>query len=445
MKLLYVLALGLLLQACGGGGSDEVAAPPPVDPGNPPAACSIADQQQTLRTFMNEEYYWYAGLANPDPAASSLDAYFDSMLFKPTDRFSYTQTTESYNQVFALGRRTGYGYTLAWDDAAQTTLRVRNLEPEGPVAKAGLRRGDIILDIDGVGPAQVVAGALPTVTTVGVPRTFHFRDSAGTARELTVLSEDFALTPILKTTTFDATRAGAPVKVGYLAYTQFVSYNLWELALKMQQFADAGVGEMIIDLRYNGGGNIGTSRDLASMISGSRTDGAVFTSLKYNDKLSSRNFSFPFMTAATRFTRPIEGLNRVFVIASGSTASASELLINGLKPHMQVVLVGSTTYGKPFGFAPRSYCGTTYNAVQFETVNSLGVGGFTSGFTPDCAVPDDLGRELGDPAEGRTRAVLDYVESGRCSTQAPLSASLTKSSRKEQAFGEVPRPQMFTD
>jgi carboxyl-terminal processing protease len=116
-----------------------------------------------------------------------------------------------------------------------------------------------------------------------------------------------------------------------------------------------------------------------------------------------------------------------------------------LKPHMQVVLVGSTTYGKPFGFAPRSYCGTTYNAVQFETVNSLGVGGFTSGFTPDCAVPDDLGRELGDPAEGRTRAVLDYVESGRCSTQAPLSASLTKSSRKEQAFGEVPRPQMFTD
>jgi C-terminal processing protease CtpA/Prc len=321
---------------------------------------------------------------------------------------------------------------------------VRSVEPQSPVARAGLRRGDTVLDIDGFTPAQIMAGALATVTTAGVPRTFRLRDAAGAPREVTVKSEDFALTPVGASTTFDATRDGAPVKVGYIAYQQFVSYSLWELAIKFQQFADAGVGEMIVDLRYNGGGSVSTSRDLAGMISGSRTDGKTFTRLKYNDKQSAQNADYAFATAQTRIARPIEGLNRVFVITSGGTASASELLINGLKPFMNVVLVGDTTYGKPFGFRPRSYCGTTYNAVQFETVNALGVGGYTAGFAPDCAVPDDLSRELGDREEGRTRAVLDYVATGRCNVQAPLSASLVKQP-KEQSFGEVQPPRMFAD
>lgn len=442
MKFWCVLALGLALQGCGGGGSD--APDVPQGGGEPPTSCSIPDQRQTLNAFMGEQYYWYSQLGVPNAASTSLDAYFQSMLARPIDRFSYTQTTESYNQVFAEGRRTGYGYSLAWGDAAQTVLRVRNIEPQSPVARAGIRRGDTVLDIDGVAPDQIVAGALPTVTTAGVPRVFNLRDAAGVTRKVTVLSEDFRLTPILATSTFEATRGGVPVKVGYLAYTQFVGYSVWELALKMQQFADAGVGEMIVDLRYNGGGSVGTSRDLAGMISGSQTDGQTFTTLKYNDKLQAQNFSYPFPTAASRFTRPIEGLGRVFVITSAGTASASELVINGLKPFMNVVLVGETTYGKPFGFTPRSYCGTTYSAVQFETVNAQGVGGYTAGFAPDCAVPDDLNRELGDPNEGRTRAALDYVATGKCA-QAPLDAPLARVQRKPEPPGEGPAPQMFRD
>jgi C-terminal processing protease CtpA/Prc len=240
-------------------------------------------------------------------------------------------------------------------------------------------------------------------------------------------------------------RGGLPVKVAYMAYQQFVGYNLWELALAFSRFAASGVSEVILDLRYNGGGSVATSRDLASMISGSRTDGHIFTSLRYNATQSERNVDYPFSTAQTRFTPPIEGLTRVFVITSGATASASELLINGLRPFMQVVLVGETTYGKPFGSAPRSACGITYSAVQFETVNGEGVGGYAAGFKPDCLVPDDLDRQLGDPQEGRTRAALEYIANGRCSAQSPLSAALARPSTGGQAFGETVPALMFAD
>ncbi len=267
----------------------------------------------------------------------------------------------------------------------------------------------------------------------------------GGTREIKVASNWFGLRPLAVATTFEATRNGVPVKVAYVAYHQFVGYSLWELALAFTRFASDGVSEVIVDLRYNGGGSVGTSRDLASMISGSRTDGEIFTTLKYNNKQTARNADYPFMTAETRFTAPIEGLNRVIVLTSANTASASELVINGLRPYMPVVLIGETTFGKPYGFTPRSACDTTYSAVQFETVNSQGVGAYSAGFAPDCTVPDDLDHELGDPAERRTRAALDYIANGRCSTQSPLSASIVRARPAPEVAGETVPRQMFAN
>jgi C-terminal processing protease CtpA/Prc len=165
----------------------------------------------------------------------------------------------------------------------------------------------------------------------------------------------------------------------------------------------------------------------------------VFAQLRYNDKNQASNETFSFTAPAAA----LPNLPRVFVIVTGSTASASELLINGLKPFMDVVLVGSTTYGKPYGFAPYDYCGTTYNAVNFEVVNSAGVGGYTSGFAPTCPVPDDLDHPLGDPNEANLKTALGYISTGTCA-QPAQSAPLSSVVRiQAPALGDVRPPGMF--
>lgn len=387
---------------------------------------------------MDQNYFWYRQAAVPDARASTMDAYFQSMLYKPLDRYSSTQSTAAHQQTFQEGRRTGYGYTLVWNDAARTALRVRNLEPLGPVARAGIVRGDTVLSIDGLTPEQVTAGQLAAVSTAGVARVFRVRGASGVERVVTVLSEDFPLTPLPTKAVLDGMRAGSPVKVGYLAYHQFVEYSGDALSQAFAEFAAQGVSEVILDLRYNGGGSVTVSRDLASMLGGTKTSSKPFISLRHNDKQTASNTAIAFNAASA-----LPGLERVFVIGSGATASASELVINGLRPYMNVVLVGETTFGKPFGSVPRAYCGITYSAMQFEAVNSLGTGGYTSGFTPDCQVADDLDRPLGDPNERRIRTALDYVATGKCSV--PLLARLDEPVRRvpSQAFGETVPEQMY--
>ena len=418
MRRLALLLLVALLQACGGGGGGDTPAPDPTS-----EACTVANQRQSLREFMQRQYYWYRDMWPPDERAPTMDAYFQSMLVRPLDRFSYSQATEDYQQLFTEGRRVGYGYTLVWSDMARTQLRVRNVEPLSPAARAGLARGDRIQSIDGYTPADIAAGLLPAVTTPGVPRTFTVVTAAGQWKLLTVTSEEFPLSPVAVTKVLDAPGPAGTAKVGYLAYHQFVTYSREQLRAAFVEFAQAGVSELILDLRYNGGGSVSVSAELAGLVGGGLTASKLYAFLRFNDQQASSTqrvlFEMPETTAGTPLG---EGLRRVFVIASGGTASASELVINGLQPFVDVVLIGEPTYGKPYGFVPFELCGTTYQAVQFESLNALGVGGFTAGFAPTCAVPDDLDHQLGDPAEARIRTALNYVATGSCGAAAALRA-----------------------
>ena len=418
MRRLALLLLVALLQACGGGGGGDTPAPDPTS-----EACTVANQRQSLREFMQRQYYWYRDMPAPDERAPTMDAYFQSMLVRPLDRFSYSQATEDYQQLFTEGRRVGYGYTLVWSDMARTQLRVRNVEPLSPAARAGLARGDRIQSIDGYTPADIAAGLLPAVTTPGVPRTFTVVTAAGQWKLLTVTSEEFPLSPGAVTKVLDAPGPAGTAKVGYLAYHQFVTYSREQLRAAFVEFAQAGVSELILDLRYNGGGSVSVSAELAGLVGGGLTASKLYAFLRFNDQQASSTqrvlFEMPETTAGTPLG---EGLRRVFVIASGGTASASELVINGLQPFVDVVLIGEPTYGKPYGFVPFELCGTTYQAVQFESLNALGVGGFTAGFAPTCAVPDDLDHQLGDPAEARIRTALNYVATGSCGAAAALRA-----------------------
>ncbi len=449
---LLAALLLFLLVACGGGGSGGGAAPDTPDANlAAPATCAVADQRSWLRSYMADQYYWYDHLGGGNAAAVDMDGYFKSLLYPGVDRYSYTESTAEFNQFFTDGTFVGYGYSLAWADAAQTVLKVRQVEPRSPVGLAGLKRGETIVSIDGYGAAQIAAGTPGRVSTAGIARSFVVRDAAGVQRNFNANSAVYPYVSVPVSTVLTQTVAGVPVKVGYLVYQQFVNGSAGELASAFNAFAAAGVRELVLDLRYNGGGSVAVARNLASMIGGSSINGQTFMQARFNVRHPENNFSFVFTSSSlTLPAAPLEGLSRVFIIGAEGTASASELVINGLKPYKRVVLIGATTYGKPYGFQPRDACGTTYNAVNFESFNALGQGGYSNGITPDCSVADDLNHQLGDAAEGRLAAALNYIQTGVCPTSGASGAVLLGAvpagrSRLETAFGEVPRVGMRAD
>jgi carboxyl-terminal processing protease len=241
-----------------------------------------------------------------------------------------------------------------------------------------LQRGDTIVSIDGYTPAQIANGQLPVVSTEGVTRTFVVKDAAAVQRTLSVQSINFALSPVIQ----KAILTTGSTKVGYLMYQEFISTGSAALGTAFDFFRTQGATELILDLRYNGGGSTLQARNLASMVGGPTVDGKVFANYRYSAKNAASNFTQSFGSSGLP-AAPLTTLTRVFVITSGNTASASELVINALKPFFkEVVTIGSTTYGKPYAFQPRDACGTTYSAVNIEIANANGFADYSAGFAP---------------------------------------------------------------
>ena len=196
--------------------------------------------------------------------------------------------------------------------------------------------------------------------------------------------------------------------------------------------------DLVLDLRYNGGGYLDIAAELAYMIAGpTNTTGKVFEVQTFNDK---NPFGFTLAQRTTPFENTSQGfsttsgqpwptlnLNRVFVLAGKGTCSASEAVVNGLRgAGVTVSLIGGTTCGKPYGFYPQDNCNTTYFAIQFQGVNQLGFGDYADGFAPTCSVADDYNHALGDPAEGRLAAALYLRTNGVCQPGTGVTANAVR-------------------
>ncbi len=443
-----VTALVALLSACGGGGGGNSGSNASGYP-QAPASCEVSGQRAWLRDYMNDQYFWYDKQGAPNEAATSMAEYLNSLLFKPVDRYSGALSTAQFTQVIVEGRRTGYGYTQIWTDDVKTTLKVVTVEPRSPVGLAGLQRGDSIISVNGLTPLQIANGALQSVSTAGVARDFVVKKLNGTQISFTVNSADYPLTPVLESKVLTAPNGA---KVGYVLYQEFVTSSNAALGGVIDNFRSAGVGEVVLDLRYNPGGDVNVARNLASMLGGSSLNGKVFANFKFNNKKSANNFAQTFTSStATLPTAPLDNLSRIVIITAGGTASASELVLNSLKPFKEVVTIGSTSYGKPYAFQPREACGITYATVNAELSNANGIAVPTTGVPATCAVSDDLTHLLGDPAELRTAAALNYISTGVCpavsavtqgnsaNTSVDSAQAATKNIASEQLLGEDAR------
>ncbi|MES2299333.1 MAG: S41 family peptidase [Pseudomonadota bacterium] len=452
---------------------------------------SLTTEKLWVRSFVNSTYLWYADVFELDPAQytigatvnytspsdnySSLrtlksnydvvNAYFNSQRSvlttasgKPKDQFHFTYLTSEWTDLSGSGSSVGFGFNVALVESyPPRKVFVSYTDPGTPAADNHVERGAQFIKVNGVavsdGSADVLNEGLFS-PQAGKSYTFEILDAGATvSRSVTLTPRTVVSTPVQNVHTL-----AAPYNnVGYIQFNDHIATaesGLIDAVNRLKAANNgAGIKDLVLDLRYNGGGLLDIASELAYMIAGqANTAGKIFEKEAFNDKnpfgMSEADTRTPFHNLTQGFSTtegqalPQLSLARVYVIAGSGTCSASEAVINGLRgAGVDVVLVGETTCGKPYGFFPQDNCGVTYFTIQFKGVNNVGYGDYADGFVPGgnasalnsvpgCVVADDFSKPLGDVLEARLAAALQYRASGVC---GGFSASAERASRVARA------------
>ncbi|MBV2129273.1 S41 family peptidase [Arsukibacterium indicum] len=514
----------ILLTACGGGGSGNIGGgggsgggsgvtPPTWTPGvfaaesnfknycasprsgtdpynnnqpYPDRAGTSMHEKMWLRSWSNNTYLWYRELPDNNPANFSVLAFFNQLKTDELtdsgaekDNFHFSQSTASYKQQTQSGVSSGYGITWSFGSTTPPrSLIVAYTEPDSPAANANILRGADLLEVDGIdfvndntnaGVNAINAALFPE--SAGEQHEFVFLTNDGETITVTMTSADVASSPVQNVQVLD-TAAG---KVGYLQFNSHIALAQPQLISAVNSFAAANVNEVVLDLRYNGGGLLALASQFAYMVSGDAIiQDRIFEKTIFNDKHPNRDpvtgqtlspmpfYGFEIDYEAGRLTStplPELNLNRIFVLSTGDTCSASEAFINGLRGiDVEVILIGDKTCGKPYGFYPTDNCGTTYFTIQFSGANAKDFGEYADGFyptpnpifaadVPGCQVADDFSAQLGDPAERMLASALHYATFDSCPVGV-AAQSLSQQQRVSDDSGlsiqrQDPRMQAF--
>jgi hypothetical protein len=429
---------------------------------------TAADEKYWLRSWSHELYLWYDEIFDRDPeqdysafATSSYptepNAYFGLLkteAITPSgaakDKFHFVLDSQEWFDLSQGGTTGGYGFELAvLKSSPPRDLRIAYVHAGSPAETAGLLRGTQFVAIDG---EPVLDGDPDLLNASLAPASgeVHVFDillpGSDIVTQVSLTAEDITLEPVQARQVIQT----ATGNVGYLAFHDHIATAELALMQDVQFLVEEGVSDLVIDLRYNGGGYLDIAGQLAYMVAGDQTAGQTFELLQFNDQydgvnpVTGQNISpIPFHTTSLGFSAtsgqplPTLNLDRVFVLTSSGTCSASEALINGLRGvGVEVIMIGNTTCGKPYGFYPTGNCGSTYFTVQFQGVNAVGFGDYSDGFSPvavpaadrldqvpGCTVADDLDHLLGDPAEARLAAALYYRDNGSCPSATGAAAA----------------------
>jgi hypothetical protein len=454
----------------------------------PDIAGSTLQENFWLRSWTDETYLWNNEVVDQNPALfNNRLAYFAVLKTNATtpsgkdkDEFHFSQPTDEYLEQRNSAPVSGYGASFVLFSAVPPRdIRVQYTEPGSPAAQeimglANFVRGAKILEIDGVDAvnanSQAAVDALNNglfPATAGEMHTFRVEDPGQAPRTIMITSADVAPAAVNRTAVID-TPTG---KVGYILLNTFNTFaSEQELANAIAAMKAAGVSDLVLDLRYNGGGFLAVAAQLGFMVAGDGpTAGQTFEALRFNadagnfDPVNGGiNDPIPFIDTGVGFSlpngTPLQSLdlNRVFILSTGETCSASEAVINGLRGvDVEVILIGSRTCGKPFGFYPEDNCGETYFTVQFQGVNDKGFGDYADGFIannstaafgvrlPGCAFADDYENELGDETEGLLAAALQYRAAGTCPSPAVAVSGITASAAKDEPTPLGQSPGMY--
>lgn len=424
----------ILVAACGSGGSGGGTNPaPPGTIGQTDGlTCSTIDLNTWVDRGMRDFYLFYKQVPTLDLASfDSPEDTIRELRVNPPDKFSNVQDANQQSAFFGAGITFGFGFS--YSEADDGTTHFNTIVYGSPMQDAGFKRGDVLVALNDIPIDNVdsdtrrqIFGVAPEPKTV----VFTILDDAGAQEQITVSNAEYRIqtVPFSQTYNFDG------VLYGYLPMSSFTETSRAELDFQIATLRDMQISELVLDLRYNGGGRTSIAAKLASQIGGDAVQGDVFEFRRLNDRYSQFDSQVDFSREDAEL-----GLPRIVVLVSPRTASSSELVINGLKPHINVTVIGNgTTAAKPFQTRGRDFCGKTMNALEFVSTNSASQD-VIDGIPVDCFVEDDITREFGDPEEGMLAAGLAFLRNGTCNT-APAAAALATSTRgrvDESTWGDV--------
>ncbi|MEO5783452.1 MAG: S41 family peptidase, partial [Ginsengibacter sp.] len=413
--LLIMLALGIFTSC-----QKKIDAPftnPTPTPTPTPVATAEDKIKDTTLLFARDIYLWYSQIpatfnprsyADPDAIMKAIRPYSIEPGFpNPVDRFSFAMKQVEWNNL-SSGSSDDFGFSIFFFTSSD--LRVKYVERDAPAGKAGIKRGWRIIKING---STNIATDQATINTIvdaifnSKTTSFTFQKPDGSNVDLTLNAASYQTHPVM----VDSVYTINSKKIGYMVFNSFLGNTTEinnEFSRVFSRFASYGVNDVVIDLRYNGGGYVSLAEKLSNFLAPSSVSGSTMMIQQYNDKYAAQ------YNVTTKFNKAGSiDLPRVFFIVSSSTASASELVINNLKAVIDVKLIGrNTTYGKPVGIFAIPVGDWYIFPVSFKTVNKNGQSNYYTGFAPDATVGDGLDKDWGDVTESDFASAIKYITTG---------------------------------
>lgn len=283
---------------------------------------------------------------------------------------------------------------------------ILQISPHSPAAEAGLQRGDKLIAVGGRSIVDMDHNSLNNGSTQPVPVKYISRD--GSIQTVTLRRTEHPTPLVWAPVTFDI----AGTRVGYLAYDGFSEQADSALRSAMNTLAEQNISELILDLRYNPGGTVDVLDNVASMLVAKEGVGKLAyryeTRNRFKYEAKDRNF-------AQAIPRPVANPSRLIVITSESSCSASEALIQILRPYMPVITIGAKTCGKYLGGTVFSRPSIELNLITFRLHDTRGEAVPPEGIEPTCAAEDDARFQRSDPRESSLAEALFFIRTGHCS------------------------------
>ncbi len=398
------------------------------------ASATTQEVNQFIKDAMTDVYLWYNYLPTIDTKyETDSKAYFEKLLYKD-DKWSYITDDVTSWENSLNGIEKTYGYSLAFGSFVNASgaatgnyfAVVEYVYPNTPAEQSGFERGSIITQVNGASITEDNYTELLSGESVTVTKGTLTTSGISNSETVSMTAEELNLDPVILYKVIE--KDGH--KIGYLFYAQFIDNFNSSLQTALDYFKTNQITDLVIDLRYNPGGQISAAQYLCSSIAplSNVTGSKTLVTYQWNDKYQ-QYWIDNKITDQTTITFdnsvPVKlGLNKVTILTGSGTASAAELTITGLKPYMDVAMVGDTTYGKytaSITLKPEDYYTKASDYADFSNwgiqpivlryANSEGVTNFVNGFAPDYLVDDELlpAQPLGDLSEPLLKKAVENI------------------------------------